>query len=200
MSVTIGFNADAAKSRAFEILQTRGPCVGWTRSANLPQACRVLRRHGMSGKACYLDLRDSLFCGLFIILIGFSPLRARVTEYAAPFVALSGIAAGPDGAMWSSGRKHRADHDGRRRHVVSASDFQRWGRGDHRGSRRSDVVYRRQQRFPSQDRTHHDQRGFHRVCAAQPALPRRSPRAPTGTVVYRVGHHQYRENHHFGDD
>jgi uncharacterized protein (TIGR03437 family) len=58
----------------------------------------------MSGKALYRGLRDSLFCGLFIIVIGFSPLRAQITEYAVPFVPLSGIAAGPDGAMWFSGR------------------------------------------------------------------------------------------------
>lgn len=52
----------------------------------------------MSGKALF-GLRDSLFCGLVIIMIG-SPLRAQITEYPAPFVSLSAIAAGPDGAMW----------------------------------------------------------------------------------------------------
>jgi virginiamycin B lyase len=58
----------------------------------------------MSGKALYRGLRDILFCGLFIIMIGFSPLWAQITEYPAPFVSLSAIAAGPDGAMWFSGR------------------------------------------------------------------------------------------------
>jgi virginiamycin B lyase len=56
----------------------------------------------MSGRAVYRGLRDSLFCGLFI-MIGFSPLRAQITEYPVPFNGLSGIAAGPDGAMWFSG-------------------------------------------------------------------------------------------------
>jgi virginiamycin B lyase len=60
----------------------------------------------MSGKALYRGLRDSLFCGLFIIMIGFSPLRAQITEYAVPFNGLSGIAAGPDGAMWFSGTRN----------------------------------------------------------------------------------------------
>jgi uncharacterized protein (TIGR03437 family) len=54
----------------------------------------------MSGTALYRCLRDILFCAPFIIMT----LRAQITEYAAPFVALSGIAAGPDGAMWFSGR------------------------------------------------------------------------------------------------
>jgi streptogramin lyase len=58
----------------------------------------------MSGEALYRGLRDSLLCGLFIIFTGFSPLRAQITEYATPFVGLSGIAAGPDGTMWFSGR------------------------------------------------------------------------------------------------
>jgi uncharacterized protein (TIGR03437 family) len=58
----------------------------------------------MSGTALYRCLRDILFCGPFIIMTGFSPLQAQITEYPVPFVSLSGIAAGPDGAMWFSGR------------------------------------------------------------------------------------------------
>jgi virginiamycin B lyase len=57
----------------------------------------------MSGKVLYRGLRNSLFCALFIGMIGFSPLRAQITEYAVPFNGLNGIAAGPDGAMWFSG-------------------------------------------------------------------------------------------------
>ena len=60
----------------------------------------------MSCQALDRGLRESLFCGLFIILIGFSPLRAQITEYPAPFNSLSGIAAGADGAMWFSGNGH----------------------------------------------------------------------------------------------
>jgi virginiamycin B lyase len=60
----------------------------------------------MSGKFLYRGLRDNLFCGLFITMIGFSPLRAQITEYAVPVSGLSGIAAGPDGAMWFSGNGH----------------------------------------------------------------------------------------------
>jgi streptogramin lyase len=37
------------------------------------------------------------------VLISLAPLRAQITEYRVPFLGLSGIAAGPDGAMWVSG-------------------------------------------------------------------------------------------------
>jgi uncharacterized protein (TIGR03437 family) len=60
---------------------------------------------GSIGASAYRSLRDSLFCGLFIA-IGFSPLRAQITEYAVPFIGLNGIAAGADGAMWFSGSGH----------------------------------------------------------------------------------------------
>jgi virginiamycin B lyase len=146
-------------------------------------------------------LRDSLFCGLFIILIGFSPLRARVTKYAAPFVALSGIAAGPDGAMWFSGRGNigrittagvvtsyqlptsNAGAAG----ITAGPDGAMWFTEYSNGSLAkighitTSGVFT-EFALPNQ-RSHGDRRG-----------PRR------GTVVYRVGHHQYRENHHFGDD
>ncbi len=39
-------------------------------------------------------------------MIGFSPLRAQITEYAVPFNGLGGIAAGLDGSMWFSGNGH----------------------------------------------------------------------------------------------
>jgi virginiamycin B lyase len=64
----------------------------------------------MSGRVLNRGLRDGRFCGLLIILIGFSPLRAQITEYSVPagslFNGLSGIAAGPDGAMWFSGNRN----------------------------------------------------------------------------------------------
>ena len=60
----------------------------------------------MSGKALYRGLRDRLFCGLFIIMIGFAPLRAQITEYPVPYNGLNGIAAGPDGAMWFAGNRN----------------------------------------------------------------------------------------------
>src|SRR5258706_4004578 len=46
-----------------------------------------------------LRSRNSLFWGLFIIMIGFAPLRAQISEHTAPFNGLSGIAAGPDGGQ-----------------------------------------------------------------------------------------------------
>jgi virginiamycin B lyase len=64
----------------------------------------------MSGRAPNRVSRNSLFCGLFCIVMGFSPLRAQITEYSVPagslFNGLSGIAAGPDGAMWFSGNRN----------------------------------------------------------------------------------------------
>ncbi|MBZ5605034.1 MAG: IPT/TIG domain-containing protein [Acidobacteriia bacterium] len=60
----------------------------------------------MSGKALHAGLWNSLFCGLFVILIGFSPLRAQITEYSVTFNGLNGIAAGPDGNMWFSGNRN----------------------------------------------------------------------------------------------
>jgi virginiamycin B lyase len=48
----------------------------------------------------------SLSATLFLVFINFLPLRAQITEYSAPFSGLSGIAAGPDGAMWFSGNGH----------------------------------------------------------------------------------------------
>jgi uncharacterized protein (TIGR03437 family) len=46
-----------------------------------------------------------LCCGLFLF-IALSPLEAQITEYPVSFNGLSGIAAGPDGAMWFSGNGH----------------------------------------------------------------------------------------------
>jgi virginiamycin B lyase len=60
----------------------------------------------MGCKALYRRLRDRLFCGLFIVMLGFSPLWAQITEYPVPFNGLSGIAAGPDGAMWFTGNRN----------------------------------------------------------------------------------------------
>ncbi len=47
-------------------------------------------------------LQFGLACTIFFAA-GFSIARAQITEYSVPFNGLSGIAAGPDGAMWFSG-------------------------------------------------------------------------------------------------
>jgi streptogramin lyase len=72
---------------------------------------QIRRKQNLSGKALYRGLQNGLFCGLFIvIIIGFSPLQAQITEYSVPagslFNGLTGIAAGPDGAMWFSGNRN----------------------------------------------------------------------------------------------
>jgi len=51
------------------------------------------------------SLRGRLLSALFL-LIGIAPLSAQITEYPVSVYALSGIAAGPDGAMWFSGNGH----------------------------------------------------------------------------------------------
>ena len=101
--------------------RNRGWCAHGIRPAGVSNAIVTLSQEeleiasnseetNVSGKALYRGLRDSLFCGLFIIIIGLSPLRAQITEYAVPanslFNGLSGIAAGPDGAMWFSGNRN----------------------------------------------------------------------------------------------
>ncbi len=58
----------------------------------------------MRGSALARSSRYSPFCGLSIMMmLGFSPLRAQITEYPVPVGGLSGIAAGPDGNVWFSG-------------------------------------------------------------------------------------------------
>ncbi len=59
----------------------------------------------ISGKTLFRYLWQGLYCGSFLVISSL-PLRAQITEYPVSFNGLSGIAAGPDGAMWFSGNRN----------------------------------------------------------------------------------------------
>ena len=99
-----------------------------------------------------------------------------------PFSRPSGIAAGPDGALWFTDpgtERHRADHDGGRRHQVPAPDAGQRAVRDHGGARRGALVHggrRRQRSGGSPPPASSPSSRSRRPAAGPPG----SPRGPTG--------------------